>query len=37
MCFHTSRFDARFDDANVVYMYGEQDRDKWDKKLIEMV
>jgi RNA polymerase sigma-70 factor (ECF subfamily) len=36
MCFHASRFDARFDDANFVSMYEEQDRDKWDKKLIEM-
>lgn len=35
MCFHASRFSARFDDDNEVILYHDQDETLWDAELIE--
>ena len=34
MCFHSSRFDARFDKNGSLVLYEEQDTDLWDSDLI---
>lgn len=34
MCFHSSRFSARQTDGNFMVLYDEQNRDLWDKDLI---
>jgi RNA polymerase sigma-70 factor (ECF subfamily) len=34
-CFHTSRFDARFDQIGQQIVYKEQDKTKWNSELIE--
>ncbi|GHC65746.1 RNA polymerase sigma factor [Ulvibacter litoralis] len=34
-CFHTSRFDARFDQIGQQIVYKEQDKTKWNYELIE--
>ena len=34
MCFHASRFDARQKDDEFMILYNEQDRELWDKDLI---
>ena len=36
MCFHTSRFDARIDDQNELIDLEHQDRNLYDKKLIQI-
>lgn len=35
MCFHTSRFDARFPAGGGYVLYDEQDESRWDRELIE--
>ncbi|MBW4890975.1 sigma-70 family RNA polymerase sigma factor [Mucilaginibacter sp. HMF5004] len=35
MCFHASRFNARFDNNNDVVLYEDQDETLWDKELIK--
>lgn len=35
MCFHAARFDARTDSNNDLIVLEEQDRNRWDKDLIE--
>ena len=35
MCFHASRFDARFDTKGEMILYEDQDENLWDKELIE--
>jgi RNA polymerase sigma factor (sigma-70 family) len=35
MCFHAARFDARMDSDGGLVILEEQDRDKWDKGLID--
>lgn len=35
MCFHASRFEARSSDNGVIQLYNEQDKSKWDFKLIQ--
>jgi RNA polymerase sigma-70 factor (ECF subfamily) len=34
MCFHASRFDARFDENGELVLYEEQDKNLWDSDLI---
>jgi RNA polymerase sigma-70 factor (ECF subfamily) len=33
-CFHSSRFDARFNEVGKIVLYEDQDKAKWDKELI---
>ncbi|WP_110056003.1 RNA polymerase sigma factor [Chitinophaga sp. S165] len=35
MCFHASRFDARFDETGEVILYADQDETRWNQELIE--
>lgn len=35
MCFHASRFAARSSDDNFIYLYNQQDKSKWDIRLIK--
>ena len=35
MCFHASRFNARTTDPDLIQLYDEQDRSKWDVRLIQ--
>jgi len=35
MCFHSSRFDARFSETGEMILYEKQNRDLWDDKLID--
>jgi predicted RNA polymerase sigma factor len=35
MCFHASRFDTRLDENHFIVLLKDQDRQKWDKRLIE--
>lgn len=34
MCFHASRFDARYTDQDDYILYEEQDKNRWDEELI---
>ena len=34
-CFHSSRFEARFNESGKVTLYGDQDQAKWNKELIQ--
>ncbi len=35
MCFHASRFDARFNETGEVVLYADQDETRWNQELIE--
>ena len=35
MCFHASRFEARYDEQGVFILYDDQDRSLWNQELIE--
>ncbi|HXB39238.1 MAG TPA: sigma-70 family RNA polymerase sigma factor [Bacteroidia bacterium] len=35
MCYHVSRFDARLDDKGMIILLKDQDRNKWNRFLIE--
>jgi len=36
MCFHTARFDARIDDRGTIILFEDQDRNLWNKDLINI-
>lgn len=36
MCFHTARFDARIDDRGAIILFEDQNRDLWNKDLINI-
>ena len=36
MCFHTARFEARIDNHGAIVLFEDQDRNKWNKELIQI-
>jgi len=36
MCFHTARFDARIDNKGAIILFEDQDRNSWNKQLIDI-